>query len=389
MGISKNSPDMKVLYIAHSENLQGAGIALINIVKGMIASGVECVVTVPFHGPIEERLTNVGARCHVVRCYNTIYPPLRGWKDYLFWPYRYLRTLLFNTIAKKKIETLVMREQPDVIHTNTGVLRFGAAVAKKYSIPHIWHIREFQNKDFFWVPIGGEIKLRRLYHETNNHCVAITKAVFNYFNLNTPKDRVIYDGVFSKGISIQSAQKEKFFLFVGALLKGKGILDLLDAFNRVSDRIPDHELWIAGRDYVDIKGLIVQSPHPDRIQYLGFRDDVYTLMNKAVAVVVPSYYEGFGFITVEAMLNGTIVIGRDTAGTKEQFDNGLEYCGEEVGIRFTTQRELEEALVSVANNPDDYQSMILQARRLVFEKYTIEENVNELLDYYKSVTHAK
>ena len=45
-------------------------------------------------------------------------------------------------------------------------------------------------------------------------------------------------------------------------------------------------------------------------------------MSKALALFVPSSFEGFGFITVEAMFCGCLVIGRNTGGTKEQFDNG-------------------------------------------------------------------
>lgn len=41
-----------------------------------------------------------------------------------------------------------------------------------------------------------------------------------------------------------------------------------------------------------------------------------------MALIVPSPFEAFGLITAEAMFNKCLVIGRDTAGTKEQFDNG-------------------------------------------------------------------
>ena len=55
----------------------------------------------------------------------------------------------------------------------------------------------------------------------------------------------------------------------------------------------------------------------DNVKFLGIRKDIYSLMKNAMALVVSSPSEGFGFITVEAMLNGCLVIGRNTAGTKE------------------------------------------------------------------------
>lgn len=61
-----------------------------------------------------------------------------------------------------------------------------------------------------------------------------------------------------------------------------------------------------------------------QVVFLGMRKDIYSLMKDAMALIVPSYWEGFGFITTEAMFNGCLVIGRNTSGTKEQFDNGLD-----------------------------------------------------------------
>lgn len=39
-------------------------------------------------------------------------------------------------------------------------------------------------------------------------------------------------------------------------------------------------------------------------------------MNRATALIVPSPFEAFGLITAEAMFNKCLVIGKDTAGTK-------------------------------------------------------------------------
>lgn len=57
-------------------------------------------------------------------------------------------------------------------------------------------------------------------------------------------------------------------------------------------------------------------------------------MSKAQALIVASRFEGFGFITTEAMWNDCLVIGKNIAGTKEQFDNGVAETGHEIGLRF-------------------------------------------------------
>jgi len=378
---------MKVLYLTHSESIQGAGIALLNIVRGMVSHGIECVVIVPFHGEMEKNLVNIGVKCYISRCYNAIYPQLKGWMDYVLWPYRLGRTILTNAIAKRRLLRIVDIEHPDIIHTNTGVVRFGASVALKKSIPHVWHIREFQTRDFFGVPLGGEKKVQQLYHSQSNHCVAITKSVFEHFSLSEPKDHVVYDGVFSKDVLIpQKYENKRYLLFVGSLQRGKGIYDALLAFDSVAKQIPRHELWIAGNDYIDINKEILNLKNASQVKYLGFRSDVYELMANATAVLVPSYYEGFGFITAEAMLNKTIVIGRDVAGTKEQFDNGLNSTGKEIGIRFHNMEELSRAILNVCIKPyTAFQEMTDNAYKVVMENYTIEKNTEKILAIYEQL----
>ena len=353
---------MKVIYINHSSGIQGAGLALLNIVHGIMDHGVEPIVVLPNEGPLADNFRAMGIKVYLVMHYNAIFPQNKGIVDYLLYPYRLIRTLFYNKLVEYRFRSIIIKEDPNIIHSNSGVIRFGAKIAKKQDIPHVWHIREFQSKDFFGTPLGGEERVRWLYSSDNNYCIAITKAIFKHFELNSHKDCVIYDGVFSKIKHLSKKSVKKYFLFVGSLQKGKGIYDALAAFDSVADQIPDFELWIAGKDYVNINHVISAQKNSRQIKYLGFRSDIYDLMADATAVLVPSYYEGFGFITVEAMLNKTIVIGRDVAGTKEQFDNGLDISGKEIGIRFQTTEDLANAILKVSNTPIEwYKEMIASA----------------------------
>ena len=109
-------------------------------------------------------------------------------------------------------------------------------------------------------------------------------------------------------------------------------------------------------------------------------------MANATALLVPSYYEGFGFITVEAMLNKTLVLGRNVAGTKEQFDNGLYITGKEIGIRFNSTKELSEVILQVCtNNPSIFRNMVESAYKVVMDNYTIEKNTEQIYHVYNQV----
>lgn len=380
---------MKVIYINHSPGIQGAGLALLNIIKGMQNLGVEPIVVLPHEGPLADRFRGMGIKVYFVMHYNAIYPRRKSIFDYVLYPYRLVRTLIFNQLAVSRFRKIVVKEQPDVIHSNSGVIRFGAKIAEEQKIPHVWHVREFQSKDFLGLPLGGEAKVREQYHSGSNHCIAITKAVFLYFELTTPKDCVIYDGVFPKDIQTPKVfEKKKYLLFVGSLQKGKGVYDALAAFDAVADQIPEYELWMVGKDYANINQEIASCKHFDQMKYLGFRSDIYDMMANATALLVPSYYEGFGFITAEAMLNRTMVIGRDVAGTKEQFDNGLRSTGKEIGIRIRTTEELSDAILEVCRKTQtEYREMIDNAHQVVMENYTIEKNSQQIFNVYEQILH--
>lgn len=382
---------MKVLYLTHSGAIQGSGKALLNIVRGMASRGVDVAVVLPGRGELYDLFIETGVRCYTHPFYNEIFPRCDRLSDIILYLPRLIRTLISNRAAERFLCDVVEQERPDVIHTNTGVVRFGSRVAERFDIPHVWHIREFQSKEYGFRPFGGKNALVRAFSAKNNHCVAITQSVFDHFGLTEPKDQVVYDGVFSRDavFPVKCGRKEKYFLFVGALERGKGIYDLLDAFDAVSQAYPEFELWLAGKDYIHIEKEIDRRPSGTKIKYLGFRTDVFELMSDAAALLVTSLNEGFGFITTEAMLSRCLVIGRDNTGTKEQFDNGVVETGEEIGIRFDSTAELTEKMKCVCESaPAQFDEIKERAFSVVMRRYSTQTNTESLLQLYNRIIKA-
>ena len=132
--------------------------------------------------------------------------------------------------------------------------------------------------------------------------------------------------------------------------------------------------------------MVTEAGIDSRVDWLGTRSDVYDLMAHALAEIVPSHFEGFGFITAEAMFNGCLVIGRNIGGTKEQFDNGVELTGEEIGIRFEKDQELPAILHSIVQKGiKHYEPMILRAQQVVQQLYTSERNAELIYQFYQYI----
>ncbi|MBR3918769.1 MAG: glycosyltransferase, partial [Clostridia bacterium] len=96
--------------------------------------------------------------------------------------------------------------------------------------------------------------------------------------------------------------------------------------------------------------------------------------------------EGFGLITAEAMFNKCLVVGNNNTGTKEQFDNGVEITGQEIGLRFNTSEELSDIMFNISSNGRNfYGHLIENAHRTVNQLYTVSNNGMAVYNYYKSI----
>lgn len=309
---------------------------------------------------------------------------------YIYYLYR---KLIRNLIAEKQILDIALKFDADLIHTNTGVLHLGFKVAKKLRIPHIWHIREYQDKDFNKTPICFRKSFLKKLKDNNNFIVFITKGLSDHFKIQNCAE-VIYDGVLPKAAIRISYNKEKYFLYVGTLTENKGLIDLIDTFTLFSSKYSEYKLYIVGtgnrlfeKKLID---KIALANAKSKILLMGQRNDVYDLMYKATALIVPSKFEAFGLITAEAMFNGCLVIGRNTAGTKEQFDNGKNLTDKIIGLTFNNNTELLAELSGIATNGIELYNQVIEcSQKSVLEFYTTEQHAENITKIYCSILSDK
>jgi glycogen(starch) synthase len=126
---------------------------------------------------------------------------------------------------------------------------------------------------------------------------------------------------------------EKLVLFVGRLVYEKGFQLALDALPGVVERVENVRFLVAGSGTHE-EELKAQSErlglsaHGSFLGWIG--DDVlHSLYRIADLCVVPSIYEPFGLVALEAMASGCPCIVADTGGLRE-----VVPVGERVGLRF-------------------------------------------------------
>lgn len=384
---------MKILFIAIGYG--GSDVALFNMIEGLRPFNIEPVVLIHGRGEIEEKLKLAGIQYSIIDYRLDVWPQCKSIFDYIKFP---LRTILFplkNQIAVGRIMSLCRSFKIDIIHTNSSTLQIGYLAAQKLKINHVWHIREYQEMDFGMKPFPSRRSLMSKLTNKNNQNIAITKGIIKHFDLPLSITTNIYDGVQYRDAIKFNDKKENYFLFVGSLTEGKGILDLINGFIEFSHVDKDYKLLIVADIGDDIfsQNVIAQVDNAgleNKIIFLGYRDDVAKLMQKATALVMPSKFEAFGLVTAEAMFNGCLVIGRNTGGTKEQFDNGLNYTGDEIGLRYESTKQLSSRLLEIkVNGVNHYYSLIDRAQITVKHMYSIEQNSKSVFNIYSSIIKNK
>lgn len=380
---------MKVLYIAHTVGMGGASVALLNEIPILMKKGVIPYILLPKEGAFSEQLKKRDIKYGILNNPLEIYPKHATFYDKIKYPYKLSKLLYYKNKAFNKLCKYIEFFKPDIIHTNVGPIHIGFEAAQKYHIPHIWHIREYQIEDFGMYPYPSKKNFLSKIHSSNNYCISITKEIFSHFHLNPQKDSVIYDGVINKNDKLSICKSKKnYILFAGRLEDAKGIKDLIKAYINYLKHKGNYKLYIAGKgttNYINECKALIPQEYTDKISFLGERRDIYHLMREASIFVVPSRREGFGFITAEAMFNGTIVIGRNTGGTKEQFDNGLHTAGQEIGYRYENLTELTDLLIKCEKKSPESTLMVEKAQAAVCELYDINNQADKIFTLYKKI----
>ncbi|MBS7614117.1 glycosyltransferase family 4 protein, partial [Candidatus Bathyarchaeota archaeon] len=108
------------------------------------------------------------------------------------------------------------------------------------------------------------------------------------------------------------------------------------------------------------------------------RDEVPHYYAMSDIVVVPSLQEAFGLVVAEAMASGKPVIGTSVGGIPDQIIDG--YNG--FLVRPRDPSEIAEKISWLLKNPQDAKLMGLRGRKIVEEKFNINERIEKLVQLY-------
>lgn len=168
------------------------------------------------------------------------------------------------------------------------------------------------------------------------------------------------------------------FLFIGRLLKDKGLKEMVSAFKMIKAKHKRACCWVIGEmgpthPNSIHKETIMKWVQEGHIKYFGQVKDVRTFVQKADVVVLPSYREGVPRAILESMAMGKPIITTNVAGCKDTIRDG--YNGYLVPCKEV--QALYEAMLRVYQySPEDLTALGNASRTLVSEQFS-EPHINK------------
>ena len=373
---------IKVLYVLSGGHLYGDNRSILQTILANKGK-VDALVCTTGKGPLTDLLQSNKVKYFIV---SSTFSPNMSSKRLSF--RTWLGKIRRIPIAYWKLSKNIKDFHPDIIHTNNSIIFSGYFLAKKFHIPHVWHVREYQTLDHHL--INRYIERVKVWLR-NSHCIGITRGIFEFWGMQEPKDMQIYNGMYSElDLEPYVYDKKDFFLYSGRIIATKGVHDLLGAFGQFCSFNSTTKLLIAGgyNDNPEYKNqldkIVCKYKIQDRVKFLGFVNDMRSLMREAKALIVPSYFEAMGRITAEAMLMGCYVIGRNTAGTKELLER------DHAGLLFDDINGLvnQMKLVALKSN-EEFAKSNLPVMQIAKTHYSSEVNALQILNFYNCILFNK
>jgi glycosyltransferase involved in cell wall biosynthesis len=154
------------------------------------------------------------------------------------------------------------------------------------------------------------------------------RSTISHLGISPHKIQVIYNGFIPLPLGERVENlPEKFFLFAGVLKERKNVHGVIRSFAVFAQTNTDYMLLIAGKTgsaYAESAQKLAEDLNiKDRVRFVGYvRDgELRYLYSKALALVFPSFIEGFGMPVLEAMDIGLPVITSNTGALAEVAGN--------------------------------------------------------------------
>jgi len=292
----------------------------------------------------------------------------------------------------------------DIVHLHTAMLWYVAqGIQAETDTPIVYHIHSVDRAEY---EIGEEpnpwlahSQAQEQAIDHSDRLIALTRLegdlLTRYYPHAGHKVRVVSNGI-EDSVSARRAAfqrrdgRQTVVLYSGRLVERKGIRELIAAIPDVLPVAPATSFVIVGGPPpltgAEVAAQWLSTEHAslaDRVHFTGWQspENVFKWYRAADILVVPSRYEPFGMVILEAMLYGLAVLATAVGGPSEILEHG------QTGLLFPARDilALSAALKWMIANPLERQRIARAGARRVREHWLWHQKVPAMVDVYEEL----
>jgi glycosyltransferase involved in cell wall biosynthesis len=292
--------------------------------------------------------------------------------------------------VRKKISELKKTFCPDIVHLNniapdsfyhlqsTHIARAPILITI-HGLPMFSDSKEFGNNNLTTKAI-----------QSADWVAAVSKAtkaeIIDLFPGASSKLSVIHNGLKMPELKPQPISfSPPRLLCIGRLVPLKGFDLAIKAFIPIAERYPNSKLTIAGDGPArkELEQLTHELHVNEAVEFLGSVDPqkIPELINQNTMVIMPSTYESFGLVAVQAAQMERPIVATNVGGLKEVILHG------QTGLLVNNhdQNELTEKIFYLLENPEIAAEMGKNARKHVSQLFGFDRYINEYESLYSKL----
>ncbi|GAA3736488.1 glycosyltransferase family 4 protein [Flavobacterium ginsengisoli] len=372
----------------HSKTLPsgGLGTSVKNLVSALIAEEIKVSVFV-YGQKNQEVIKEDNVEIHLIKNKK----------------YKFLRWFFYRKYIEEYCNSIIKRESIDLIEAAdwTGITAF-----MNFKIPLV--IRFHGSDTYFCHLENRKQKIKNFWFEKlaiNRGQAFIAPTKFageiskKLFKIREKEIKIIHYGINLRNFENQIPHQfeKNLILYIGTLIRKKGVLELPEIFSKVRNDFPSAKLILIGADSFDIKTgskstweLMKNLFNEDdlkHVHYLGKipYDEIQNYIRKANVCIFPTFAETLGMVTIESMAMQKAVVNSNIGWAQELI------VDEESGylVHPSSHDLYSNRIIQLLKNNSLCLEIGKKARIRVELKFDINKLVKENIEFYRKITNQK
>ncbi|NRD22821.1 glycosyltransferase family 4 protein [Winogradskyella litoriviva] len=313
--------------------------------------------------------------------------------------FRAFNWLLYRIYANKRINLICKNKGVDILEAPdwtglTAFMKFKIPVVIRFhgSDTYFCHLEKRPQKWKNRFLESNALKMADAYIAPTEFAATETQKLFK---INKKEIRTIHYGLSLNDFinNNPSSFTPNTILYIGTIIRKKGVLDLAQIFNLVVEANPEVKLILVGADSGDVQTgtnstyslfeALLTPKALSNVSYLGKvpYTEVKNCIKNAQVCVFPSFAETLGMVTIESMAMQKAVVNTSIGWAQSLIDNGENgYL-----IHPTHHKEYAERINSLLNDIPKCISIGKAARLKVDSAFNMKIQVKKNIQFYKEL----